>query len=397
MGFAVIVFHYRAARPDGGRVTGVVEAATASAAVAVLADRGLLPLVVREEVAGSLQRSLAPGILAPAFAGLAALLDVGLPADRALAAAAEGASGPVAELLRGTLKLVREGVSLSKALQRTGGAPPMVIGVLSAGEAHGRIAGAARLAASELERQAELRAQLRAALTYPLFLLVTGGLSLVFIVRFVVPRFAALLGDVGQTLPPATHALLTIADLLRVHGMALLALVLGVSLVGASALRTPEIRARLHAVLLTWPMTGSIRMSLATARVCRGLATMLESGVPLMAALDLASRAAADEEIARRMVLVRHDVGEGSSVGAALGRHRAITSAALQLVRFGEEAGRVPEFLAQAARLDDGSAQRSLQRLVAILEPLLIVSFGAVVAFVAAALLQAVYSVRPGS
>lgn len=393
----MIAFRYRAARHDGGRVTGVIEAPTSAAAVAVLADRGLLPLLVREEQGALFERGLAPSVLAPAFTGLAALLDVGLPTDRALAAAAEGANGAVAELLRSALQQVREGASLSQALQRGGGIPEMVVGMLRAGESHGRIAAATRLAASELERQAELRSQLRAALTYPLFLLVTGGLSVVFIVSFVVPRFAALLGDLGQALPPATRVLLGVAEVLSAHGVLLLVSALVALLVSASALRTAEIRAQLHAQLLSWPMVGGIRASLATARVCRGLAAMLESGVPLMAALDLAGRGAADEEIARRVGMVRHDVSEGSGLGSALGRHSAVTSAALQLVRFGEEAGRVPEFLAQAARLDDASAQRALRRLVAIIEPLLIVSFGALVAFVAAALLQAVYSVRPGS
>lgn len=392
----VTTFRYRAARDDGERVAGALEAPSGAAAVALLNDRGLLPLEVSEDQARASVRSRRAAELAALFSGLAALLEAGLPVDRALGAAIDSALPATQRLLRTALNTVRQGSSLSAALDAAGGVPASIVGMLRAGEAHGRLAAAAGRAAVELERQAELHARLRAAMTYPAFLLATGGASVAVIVGVVVPRFATLLGDLGRALPPSTRLLIAISALLRSHGALLLTIAILVAAIGTVLLRDESTRARVDRMLLELPVIGAIRARLATARTCRSLSAMLSSGVPVLAALTLVQEGAADCEITRRLGLVRQDVSEGSRLDAALRRHAAITPTASRLARFGDESGRVADFLGQAARLEEAAAHRSLGVLISIAEPTVIVSFGALVAFVAAALLQAVYSVRPG-
>ncbi len=389
-------FRFRAAREDGEQVSGVLNAPTAAAALADLTGRGLFALAVREDGSAASRTARLPrSELADAFAGLAALLEAGVPADRALAEAEELSGRRVSPLFAEARRRVREGTSLSAALDAAGGLPPMAIGLLRAGEAHGRIAAATRRLAEELEREAELRARVRAALAYPVFLAVVGTASVGLIVGLVVPRFAGLLSDLGQTLPPATRALIAVSRAVAAHGLLIAGVVAIGAILGARAAATGEGALALHRFLLDLPIIGPLRRRLASARACRALAGLLESGVPLLAALDLARGAAGDRAIAERLAQVREAVSQGERLGAALRRHDALAPAALRLATFGERSGRLAELVAQAARLEEAGADRALRALVGLLEPALIVGFGALVAFVAAALLQAVYSVRP--
>jgi general secretion pathway protein F len=140
---------------------------------------------------------------------------------------------------------------------------------------------------------------------------------------------------------------------------------------------------------------GGLRQSLATARVARTLAVLLDTGTPALQALVIAEGAAGDAEVAARIARARERVAEGASLTVALSGTDALTPAALQLLAVGEQAGRVGTVLLKAADLDEARAERSLRVLVGLLEPALIIAFAGMVAFVAAALLQAVYSVRP--
>lgn len=388
-------FRYRAARSDGEQVSGVVHAASAAAALGDLTGRGLFVLEVREaEPTAASGRRWPRRELADAMSGLAALLEAGMPADRALAECEELAATRLRSLFAEARRRVREGASLSAALE-SAGLPAATLGLLRAGEAQGRIAPAVRRVAAELEREADLSARITGALAYPAFLAVVGTASVMVIVGVVVPRFAALLGDLGQTLPPATRALIAISGAVGAHGLALLVIGAGLVMVTARAVAADAGRLALHRRLLELPVVGALRHRIASARACRAIAGLLETGLPLLPALDLARAASGDRAVGERLALARRDVSEGDRLGAALTRHAALSPTALRFAAFGERSGRLAELLGRAAEIEEAGAERALRAAVGLLEPALIVAFGGVVAFVAAALLQAVYSVRP--
>jgi type II secretory pathway component PulF len=390
----MIAFRYRAARQDGAAVTGTVSAASATAAADLVTARGLFPIEIRPHEARV--RPARVGELATMLGGLAALLEAGLPADRALASLEADAPPALRDALAAAGARVREGAGVSHALEQTGVVPAAVVGLLRAGERSGRFAQAVHRAAEDLERDAEARAQVRAALTYPGFLAAAGTLSLVAIAGFVVPRFASLLDAHGTALPAATRLLLTASDLVARYGAATLAVLAVTGVAVGRWARSEHGALALHRRLLELPFVGALRLRFATARACGALAGLLESGVPILAALDFAGRASGDRALRERLAAASDDVNRGERIAAALRRHRALSPLALQLALFGDRAGRLAAFLAHASRIEERTARRALQRAVALLEPLLILGFGAVVAFVAAALLQAVYSVRPG-
>ncbi len=389
-------YAYRAARGDGAMELGTVDAASRDAASVVLSARGLWVLDVRPAAPTLARRSLPVADLALGLRLLGSLLDAGLPVARALAAFGDVAPDAWREAIPGVRQSVREGQSLGAALAAAPiDVPAVVIGMVQAGEAGSGLAAAVTRAADLMESQAATRAAIRGALIYPLILTVAGSASLTLLVGVVLPRFAAILADLGQTLPPTTRVVLDAAAVVRagiIPGLIALVVGLGVWRVWVA---TSAGRAQWHAWLLTVPLLGAIRRSAAVARSAAAVASLLDSGVPLASAMTAGARAAGDASLETRLSAARAAVVAGAPLGRALHDAAAATSTVVRLVRAGEESGRLAEMLARAAALEAERARRLVTGAVRLLEPALILAFGGVVAFVAAALLQAVYSVRP--
>lgn len=388
-------YSYRAARQDGAIITGAIEAESDGQAANTLASRGLFAIALSPALEA--QRAVASRRdLAIVFRGIAALVSSGVPLERAVAAAEPLGSPSLRETLVAARQRLREGAGLASALAvGRGVVPSLVIGMVRAGERGSQLGSALEQVAAHLEQEADLIARVRQALTYPLLLAGAGFASVLVITTVVVPRFAAILGDLGLQLPVATRLLLGTSELLSRFWIPLL--LIGVALTWASLdwIRRPAGRKQVDEALLRLPLIGTVRHSLATARVMRALGGTLRSGMPLLPALDSAREAAGDLAIAERLTRSRERVVQGSGLGAALEREAAITPSALQLIVVGESSGRVAEMALNAGNLAAQEAERGLRTLVTALEPALIVAFGGLVAFTAAALLQAVYSLRP--
>ena len=392
----VASFSYRAVRANGTVERGSVTAANRDAAARLLAARGLLPLELTTSWRGARLVRLSARDAALGLRPLATLLGAGLPLARALAALPELAPPAWAPVLPATLAAVREGAPLGAALEQSGvRLPPVVFGILRAGEAGSGLAPAVARAADLLDDSAATRAAIRGALAYPAMLAVAGVASVALLVGVVLPRFAAMLADLGQALPASTRLVLGAATIARRAAIpALVLLSLGI-LVWRAWARTPAGGERWHALLLRVPLLGAIRGSAATARVCAALAALLDSGVPMATALTSAARAAGDTALEARGQRARDAILGGARPSAAFGHEQALTPTAVRLVRAGEESGQLATMLQHAARLEREQASERVKALVRLLEPALILGLGGVIALVAAALLQAMYSIRP--
>jgi len=389
-------YAYRAAHADGALETGVLEAESRDGASAALAERGLFPLeikLVREhegERGGLPARDLAIGLRV-----LATLLESGLPMSKALAAFAELAPASWEALTPSLVSSVRAGKSLGAALAAAPiEVPAVVIGIVQAGEGGSGIALAVRRAADLTENAAARRAAIQAALAYPLILAVAGTAAVALLVGVVLPRFSVILADLGQALPPATRMVLALSGFARAAALpgviALAALAIG----WRAWVRTDAGARRWAAFLLGLPVIGAIRLSAASARLSAALASLLESGVTVSVALVHAARASGDAEIAARVRAARESIVAGQGMARALGAQAAVTMTTVRLVRAGEESGQLAAMLWHASKLESEQTERILRGAVRLLEPGLIIVFGAMVALVAAALLQAIYSVR---
>lgn len=400
------VFAYRALDASGQRVAGREDGATARAVERLLATRGLYPLEV-ERVRPSASAHGAggnagtplvsrQGDVSQAVATLAELLDAGLTLDKALGVAAEGAlRSDVSSALRTARRHVREGGRLHVAFERH---PrifrPVAVGLVRAGERGGHLADAMRRLAEHLERERSLRSRLLSALIYPSILVTVGAGVLVLLVFWVLPRFVELLGTAGAELPRSTALLLGTSAWLGSAWPVLL--LVGAAVVGGVAVwrRTPDGRRHSDALLLAVPVVGRIRLDRASAHLARTLASLAASGHPLVPSLGTAARAAGDVAVGARIRTVQESVRRGRPLSAALRETGGFPHLLPRLVEIGEETGELERLLDRVAALLEDSVERRLERLVAMVEPALILTFGVVIGLVAVALLQAIYGVH---
>jgi general secretion pathway protein F len=392
------VYRYRAARPDGSIDRGTVRAPNAQTAGALIAARGDWLLDVRVEQSFWRQhRRLSLAELGLGLRLLASLIEAGLPIGRALATLDDVAPDSWRASLPEIRQAVQHGAPLAEALAAaTFVLPPVVIGIIRAGEAGSGLSRGVRRAATLMESAAATRTVIRAALAYPLILCVAGAAAVALLVGVVLPKFASILSDLGQALPPTTQAVLSTALFLRRAALPGAIAIAGMAFVWRTWSASPGGRPQWHAWLLRTPILGTVRRSSATARYAHALSALLESGVPIGVALRSAADAAGDAAVGARLLRARDRILHGESVAAALAAEDASTQTTIRLVRAGEESGQLAELLAHAAMVEQERAERAVKSAIQLLEPALILAFGGLVAVVAAALLQAVYSVRPG-
>lgn len=391
------VYAYRAASATGDIDGGMVDAESLRQAREILASRGLYVLSLESRGHQFARRDpLSVADLALGLRILADLLESGLSVSRALQTFDDLAPRGWRPALPHIRQSVREGQSLAAALSSAPVViPGLVIGIAQAGEAGGGVGPAIRRAAELMESSAEMRASIRSALAYPVVVAGAGVLAVGILITVVLPRFAKILADLGQELPASTRAVLDGAA--AVHaGMVPSMIVVGITFaVWRGWTQTESGRRSWHRLLLAVPLLGTVRSGTAAARMAHSLSALLESGVSIGSALVFAARATADAELEARLTLARAGVTAGEALSRALEVNRATTPTVVRLIRAGEESGRLPAMLDHAARIEQQRADRVVKTGVRMLEPMLLLTFASVVALIAAALLQAIYSVRP--
>jgi general secretion pathway protein F len=392
-------FAYRAASVSGAVEQGTVDAGSAREAREIIASRGLYLLAIERRVEVQERRQQMPDAdLALGLRILADLLESGLPIGRALHAFEELAPRSWRPALPHIRQSVREGRTFAAALASAPVAVPgLVIGIAQAAEAGTGSGAAIRRAAELMEAAAELRSSIRSALAYPMVVAAAGLLAVGVLITVVLPRFAQILADLGQTLPASTRIVIAGAALVRAS---LVPAALAAAIVFATWrawTRSAAGRRSWHGLLLSIPVLGSVRRGSAAARMAHALSALLESGVTMATALVHAGRATGDAELEARIASARAAIGAGEPLSRALEANAAATLTVVRLVRAGEESGRLAALLGHAARIEQQRADRIVKTAVRLLEPLLLLTFASAVALIAAALLQAIYSVRPAA
>lgn len=397
------IFSFRAVAQDGKVRTGIEELESTSAVEALLENRGLLPLEVRPAARSTEKerKSLFRGRRAEvtrSFRFFATLLDADLPLDRALEIATGAARhGGLTDALSAVRDGVRQGMSIADAMAHESDFfPRIAIGMIRAGERGGHLQDAFKRLASHLEREQRLRDRLQTALFYPVVMIAVGCVSLFVLLTYVLPRFTTMLTEAGVALPLTTELLLETSELLAEWWWPLLLLLIGVGTAFARYVRSERGRSAFHGALLRIPVIRPLRRRLVSAHLGRSLAVLLDSGVPAVEAFDVAADGLADRVAARELREAKERLRSGERMAEALWTSSALAPVFVQMVEVGEEGGRLSELLERGAEAMERELEQSLERLVRLAEPLLIVVFGAVVGFVAVALLQAIYGVHSG-
>lgn len=402
-------FRYRAVSNQGGDVlSGVIEAPDRQLAVAQLQHAGHLPISAEEIAPGRLPdlRYLHPfwrrrnrvsrKDLALFTRELATLLQAGLPLEQALQTLSRlKQTAPLLRLAGELLERIQGGASLSDALAGKADVfGNLYINMVRAGEASGALEVIIDRLADYLERMAALRAYVTGAMIYPAILLGFSVLSLFILMTFVVPEFVPLFEDAGQSLPWLTQGVFAASSLCRQYGW----LALPVAAVALWLLRRglakPSYRLRFDTWCLRLPGIGAIIQQVETARLCRTLGTALGNGVPLLAGVGLVREVIGNHRMAAVMDSVQAGLEQGQPMSGPLAASGVYPELATQLIAIGEAGGQLDTALAKVAEIYDKEVQTTVKRLLTVLEPVLILGLGALIALIIISVLLAVLSLN---
>jgi type II secretory pathway component PulF len=395
-------FAYQAVDAAGKRLRGNAQATSSVALTRTLEERGLLVLDVAESAeAGGTRRGFRFGRrreVLEVTRAMAALLPVGMPLAQALNAATGVASGDVRVALQDIRGRVERGETLSAALAQYGKLfSPLYVGLVRAGERSGDLDSAFRRLADQLERDEQLRGKVLSASIYPLLLASAGSIAVTVLLFFVLPRFVTLLEGSGATLPRSTATLLALSGALHRAWPVLLLIPFVIAAFAAWVANSDEGRRVWSGVLLAVPGVSTLRRYALAGRFARLVGVLLGGGAPLLSALDDTVESIGDPIARDDAVRIRTRVREGTSLRGAVGESTLFPPMLSQLIGVGEDAGQLQVFLMKAADIFEERTERATQRLATLAEPAMIVVFGAIVAFVALSLLQAIYGINASS
>ncbi len=392
-------FYYRASDSAGRIVEGEMRSASQRQAIEDLRQKLLFPLDVTEKSmdggrSARAHRMSQDEALAVWTRTTATMLGAGVNLERALAfMPGDGGSTALDIVIAQVRREVSEGSSLSLALRRHPRVfSPLYVAMVAAGEETGALSKVMDRVADNLDEGSELRSKVRSALLYPALMAFVATLGVTIILLFVVPRFVDMLAEVGGSLPLSTRLLVGASHVVTGWWWMIVVLAaLSVWLV-RRLFADGENLLRWHEWRLGLPLVGAFERDQMTARYARTLGLLEQGGVGLLPALRIASSAVTNRYMAARLRGVEQSVSEGKRLGAGL--HGILPPLAVQLISLGEETGRVGEMAMRAAESYEVSLSRRLRSMIALIEPILIVVFGALVGFVALAMLQAIYSVN---
>ncbi len=397
-------YAYTALDPSGKKKTGYLDASNIDAAKAVIAAEGRYVLEIREEAVVR-ERSHVAGVeakkggrasradIALFSRRLADLALAGLPLDRVLQVVAEQSeSGALADVATAALEMVRAGHPVSSALAEHPKLFPQVYTqTLKAGEASGQFGEVAARLADFQESEVARRSKIVSALIYPGILTFTAVSVIVFLLTFVVPRLSGVFTALGNDLPMTTKILLASTDFLTKRGM-FIVIGLVVIVVGYKAWVATDAGATARdGFFLRAPVLGPVIRKATVSRFARVLGTLVYGGVPILDALDLSGLAAGNRVFQQSAKAVQDDVRDGRPIAEAMRDAGAFPPVLTNMVAVGEETGDLPKMLGRVADSLDFEVDNGMNRLTAMVEPLIVLGMGGFVGFVVLSVLLPIY------
>jgi general secretion pathway protein F len=389
------VFSYRGTDMQGVISEGAIEAPDEQAAIDRLKNSGIIPLKIflsGKGLKGTFSLRSAKGDILSFTNELAALLEAGLPLDRSL-----NILGSIAEskqnqtVIQDILKSIREGGSFSDALLKH----PKVfsrlyVNMIRAGEAGGILVEVLEKLNEFLETTKELKEQVLTSMIYPIILLSTGGLSIMILLTYVLPKFSVIFSDLGSSLPLSTQILLAVSESLKSYWWIFLAAFAFTAFLFRVYIKSDT--GRLHWDRLKLLLLGDIIRKLETARFCRTLGTLLKSGVPLLQALNNARDVVTNQVIAASLAEIAQGIKEGRGISLPLSKSSFFPPLALSMIKVGEETGQLDKMLMQVALTYEKNLRVTIKRFVGFLEPAMILGMGLVIGFIVLSMLMAIFS-----
>jgi general secretion pathway protein F len=401
------LFRYTAIDMAGKRLSGTMEAASVPAVADHLHGRHHLLLRADEVGKGGriaellhmdlrFSRGLPKAAIAQFTRELAVMLEAGQDIDRALRFLAETSGSNTEQKIFESLRdQVRGGKSFAASLaEHPSVFSRLYVSLVRAGEAGGQLAPGLSHLATLLERESKLNASIQSALIYPALLVVAAVGTIGLLLTYVLPQFTPIFAQAGAKLPVQTRFLIATGDLVRNDGLWIL---LGLLIFGLGAyrsLQTSQVRLAVERMTLRLPIIGLLVRRIQAARLTRTLGTLLCNGVNLVTALGIGHDVLGNLTAAAIVDRAASKVRAGGRLAPALAEGQFFPVQTVQLLQLGEETGRLGEMALRVADIHDEQVFQMVQRLVALLVPVITIIMGIIVAGIVGSLLVAMLSLN---
>ena len=389
-------FSYRARRATGEIVAGTRPAEDRRTLEAALATDGLMLLEARRARGGVLRagRGVRPAALLSFVRELRHLIAAGLPAARSLRLLEDRDDPALAAAIRTMREALERGRALDEAAAEAPGAFDVLFRAsLRAGARTGRLPDTLQRLEEVLALRAELRARTRRAMAYPVFLLILLAVVLAGLLLFVLPRFSDLYAQFGEDLPLATRLLMGAAGAAPVAIPVLAALGLVAAWAGRRLLTRPGVRRAADGILLRLPVVGPVARQLQLVQVSTMLGMLLAAGTPLRAALAFVAESVGNGVVRVRLAGAGAGVATGRALSDCMGEAALYPATSLSLLRAGEAAGSLPEMFEAVATLHRQELEDRMGRLLALIEPVMMLLVGVVLGAVIIAVYLPVFGI----
>lgn len=398
-------FSYKAINSQGEIENGIRKALSEQALWTLLQSEGFMPIRISKGNATQFlginlsrnHKKVTANYVSLFTDEMTTLLESGLPLDKSLLILIDlnEDNEVFKNLMNQILEKIKSGSSFADALAtQTGVFSKFYLNMVRAGEAGGNLASVLARLSDYRQRAKDLKETVSTALIYPGILLIISIASLVVMLTFVVPQFSEMFADAGKQLPIPTQIVVKLSDFLQGYWWLLMTVIIIVYFYMKQQLSEPITKKLWDGRWLKLPLVGEIIQNQETANISRTLGTLLGNGVSILEALTIVKETVGNLVLAEVIDEAMTDLTQGKNMSHALLASHKFPKMAMQMIKVGEETGKLEEMLLKMATIYDKQLKTTLHRMLALLEPLLIVVLGLMVAGIIASILLAILSVN---
>lgn len=398
-------FFYKAKKGPGDVVEGHIEAETEYTAISKLSQLGLYPIRVEKEDARSQGRGFYPSFfigrvrlrdMAVFTHQLSDLLGSGLTLLNALGVLFEQTENRyLKSVIQDVMAEVRDGAPLSAALSKYPNVfSRLFSSMVHSGEVGGVLEEVLRRLSQFYEKEEEVRAKIQMAMAYPILVLFLGAVTIFVLLSFVVPKLTIIFAEFGQILPLPTRILIKISNFFSEFWWLVLAFFMLFIFLLTRINKTKEGKLRFDRFILSIPIMGEFIKKVEISRLTKSLATLLDNGVPILQSIEVVADTVSNEVLKRELVRMGAQIRDGSSFSRAIRASQHFPIFVMNMIAVGEEGGILEQSLHKVGDSYERDTDRLVKVMTSLIEPLMILSVGAVVAFIVVAMLLPIFQIN---
>ena len=378
------VFTYQG-RGAGGTATGEIEAQDRTAAVGELRKRAILVTKINEKAGGKTPGKAGGKVkdkeLAIYTRQFSTMIDAGLPLVQCLNILAEQSESKNLRDVTGLVaRSVEQGSTLAEALRRHPRTfDELFVNLVEVGETGGILDTVLQRLSVYIEKAAALKRKVKSAMIYPSSIIGVAFLVVIFMLTFVIPTFTKMFKDLGADLPLPTQVVVWLSEFVRNYILLIIAGAIGCVFALRAYYRTERGRSTIDALLLKFPVIGTLIRKVAVARFTRTLGTLVSSGVPILEGLRITARTAGNRVVEKAIMQCRAAVTEGRTLAEPLKASGVFPPMVIQMISVGEQTGALDAMLSKIADFYDDEVDTAVGALTALLEPVMIVVLGVII------------------